>query len=372
MARRKSNGEGSISIKIRNGKNYYTGAITLGWDSHGKQIRKTFSSFKKSDVVDKMNTAKYEYKRGLKSSNEMTFGELFHHWIFNYKKQEVSNNTFYEYETVYRLRIEPYKISRLKSSEITLDDLQRYFNKLQEKFSANTIKKTYIQINSCMAFAVIQGIILRNLCPGVSLQKLEKKEKLNVFSKEEQKKIIEFLDLRDIIDCLIYFTFYTGLRLGESLGVKWEDINDKNVLKVARQYRRKVEVTKVGERTLSYEFKKLKTKNSEREIPLPQKAIDLLNNMIRTGDLIFSDCGKPIEPKRPQRKITKICKDLNIPHRSFHALRHSYATRLFELNIPVKAVQTLLGHSEIGTTMDIYTHVMLDKKVEYIDQLNQI
>lgn len=79
-----------------------------------------------------------------------------------------------------------------------------------------------------------------------------------------------------------------------------------------------------------------------------------------------------MDHKKPQRRIKTICKKLEIEERSFHALRHSYATRLFEVEVPVKAVQTLLGHSDIATTLDIYTHVMLDKKIEYMDKLKNI
>ena len=212
---------------------------------------------------------------------------------------------------------------------------------------------------------------MKDFCPGVTLQKLVKKESVNVFSKEEQELVIKNLDIRNIVDALIYLTFYTGLRLGEVLGLQWSDING-NMISITRQYRRNVEVEKVNDRKLTYKFKELKTKNSAREIPLPDKVLKMLENLPKDHDLIFSDNGKPIEPKRPQRRITALCKKLNIPHRSFHSIRHSYATRSFELEIPIKTVQVLLGHSDIATTMDIYTHVMKEKKLEVLDKLNNL
>ncbi|MFZ8015661.1 tyrosine-type recombinase/integrase [Fusobacterium watanabei] len=378
MAGRKSNGEGTISVVTRNGKPYYKANITIGWDSEGKQIRKSFGSYKKSVVLDKMNTAKYQAKTNSLSNSDITFGKLFENWIFNFKKIDVSPNTFYEYEASYRLRIILYSIARKKANQITLNDLQKYFNELQENFTINTIKKTYIQIHSCIKFALIQGIMMKDFCPGVTLQKLVKKENVNVFSKEEQELVIKNLDIRNIVDALIYLTFYTGLRLGEVLGLQWSDING-NMISITRQYRRNVEVEKVNDRKLTYKFKELKTKNKElktknsaREIPLPDKVLKMLENLPKDHDLIFSDNGKPIEPKRPQRRITALCKKLNIPHRSFHSIRHSYATRLFELEIPIKTVQVLLGHSDIATTMDIYTHVMKEKKLEVLDKLNNL
>ena len=89
-------------------------------------------------------------------------------------------------------------------------------------------------------------------------------------------------------------------------------------------------------------------------------------------NLIFTINGKPIDRKRPQRRMISLCKILKIEYRSFHSIRHSYATRLFELDIPIKTVQSLMGHSDMSTTMDIYTHVMKDKKLEILDKLDNL
>lgn len=369
--KKKSNGEGSIITTTLNGKPYYKASVTLGFDSNGKQIKKSFGSYKKSVVLEKMNKAIFESKNNMVSNSNITFGNLFKDWIFNFKKIEVSDNTFGEYETAYRLRILPYNISNKRVNQITLNDLQMYFNELQEKFSTNTIKKAYIQIHSCFKFAIIQGILNKNPCLGVTLQKEKKKEKYNVFSKQEQELILNTLNKKDIVDCLIYFTFFTGLRLGEVLALKWTDVKDK-MLSVERQYNRTVRTTDIGVSKLSYEFKDLKTKNSKREIPIPNKALAILEGIPKQYELIFSDEGNPIERKRPQRRMTALCKKLNLEHRSFHSIRHSYATRLFESDVAIKIVQSLMGHSDMATTMDIYTHVMKDKKLEILDILDNL
>ena len=88
--------------------------------------------------------------------------------------------------------------------------------------------------------------------------------------------------------------------------------------------------------------------------------------------MIFTLDGKPFDRKRPQRRMISLCKTLKIEYRSFHSIRHSYATRLFELDIPIKTVQSLMGHSDMSTTMDIYTHVMKDKKLEILDKLDNL
>lgn len=371
MQKKKSNGEGSIITTTLNGKPYYKASVTIGFDSTGKQIKKSFGSYKKSVVLEKMNKVKYEAKNNLLSNSNISFGDLYKEWIFNFKKVEVSDNTFSVYVSTYKLRILPYNIANKRANQLKLTDLQGYFNELQEKYSATAIKRTYIHIHKCILFAIMQGIMTKDICVGVTLQKENKKEKYNVFSKQEQSLILKSLNKKDIVDCLIYFTFFTGLRLGEVLALKWSDITGV-MLRVERQYGKRVKVLDIGKNKLTYEFRDLKTKNSKREIPLPDKALAILEGIPKQYDLIFSDEGKPIERKRPQRRMISLCKQLNIPHRSFHSIRHSYATRLFELNTKIKTVQVLMGHSNIATTMDIYTHVIGDEKLEVMSKLNRL
>ena len=91
------------------------------------------------------------------------------------------------------------------------------------------------------------------------------------------------------------------------------------------------------------------------------------NNYIFTDDI-----GNPIDNKRPGRNLKSILKKLDIEPIKFHALRHTYATRLFENNVPPKTVQALMGHSDISVTMDIYTHVMDDTKIKAVEKIDDI
>ena len=180
----------------------------------------------------------------------------------------------------------------------------------------------------------------------------------------------------------------TGLRIGEILGLKWSDIDFKaNELHVNRSIQR-VAIYENDE-VVGYEVieQTPKTKNSIRTIPVPNNIINKLKaykksqleNILLLGEAynnrnyIFCDkLGNPIEDKRPGRNLKTILKELNIEPMKFHALRHTYATRLFEANIPPKTVQHLMGHADIETTMNIYTHVMKEQKLEAIEKLNSI
>ena len=79
-----------------------------------------------------------------------------------------------------------------------------------------------------------------------------------------------------------------------------------------------------------------------------------------------------MDDKKPGRNLKSILKKLDIEPIKFHALRHTYATRLFEANVNPKTVQVLMGHYDISMTMDIYTHVMENQKIEAVEELNKI
>lgn len=371
---KKANGEGSIWTEERNGKNYYRATVVIGKDSAGKIIRKNISSYKKYEVIEKMQKILYEVKSNiLTSGDEIEFGQFFREWIFNFKKMEVSANTFAEYEVCYRTKIMPFNLNYTRIKDLNPTILQQYFNNLLsiENLSIECVKKIYRKIKTCLQFAIIHNVIIRNPILAVSLPKEKKEEKYKVFSKEEQKLIIDNLS-EDVVDKIILTGFYTGLRLGEILALEWSDI-ENNILKITKQYQKNINVTGVGVKKLTYVFKDLKTEKSKRDVPLPNEIINLFSKMGKNNPLIFCDeNGNPIERKRPTRRLNKICSTLNIIERPFHSVRHTYATRLFELDVPVKTVQVLLGHSEIATTMDIYTHVMTDKKMEAIDKLNSL
>ena len=112
-------------------------------------------------------------------------------------------------------------------------------------------------------------------------------------------------------------------------------------------------------------------KDQERIQKLNKLYID--NSLYIQSDYVFTDkVGNTIDKNKPNRHFRAILKELNITPIKFHSLRHTFATRLFERDVPVKTVQALLGHKDINTTMNIYTHVMKEQKEKAINILDDI
>lgn len=378
MATKKSNGEGTIYVRKRNGKNYYTGQVTLGLDEKGKPIRKSFSGYKRYEVLQRMNEAQFYVDKNIYTdTKDLTFGEYLYEWLYTTKKLELAPLSFERYESIYKNKIKTDPIHRIKLSELSTMNLQKFFNNLieikKESYSsANYIKTT---LKTALEDAVKSGVLFRNPINGVKIKKEEKQKNYNIFTVEEQELLISSLKLTDTVDLVIYTALSTGLRLGEILALKWTDF-DGNKLDINKQLQNVYE-EKDGVKKQVKKLLPLKTKDSKAILPIPQKvAKELQKHRLRQSemklrlgkayqdeDFIFADdIGQPIDRKRPGRKLSKICKDLNIPHRTFHSLRHTYCTRLFEAGVPIKTVQALMRHSNSQTTLDIYTHVMPEQK----------
>lgn len=185
----------------------------------------------------------------------------------------------------------------------------------------------------------------------------------------------------------------TGLRVSELTGLRWSDIDFKNMeLSVKQTIRRETKIdlklgAKVKGAKTELEEGTPKTAFSRRTIPLSPNLIKLLrlHQVMQNGekvtagelyvvnDLVFpNELGEPTDPRSLSRSYERVLKKTGIEYKKFHALRHTFATRLFERGEDLKTVSILLGHSDIKITADIYTHVMPDKKVKAIEKLDEL
>lgn len=357
---KKSNGEGSITVTERQGKKYYTARITL-YNIDGKPQRKSKSSYKKSIVV------KWMQENQIKSYTEDSMrpiGEYIEEYLYQIKKPTVKDATFVRYETLYRHYIEKTPLAETLIANVTPEMLQTFFCNLQKEKSAS-ITNRVLDIYK-MAFKKLQqqGSIRTNPALSVEVKK-HIKEKREAFTEDEQKLIMNNLDINDVSDRLILLDFVSGLRLSELLALTDKDVQ-KGQININKQYARCDYIDENKKRVTHEELTTPKTKASIRTVPIPEPIYKKIKPYIKQG-LLFTEDGKnPIDRKKPQRRIKTLCRSLNIPYKSFHSIRHSYCTRLFESGVSPKAAQILMGHTDISTTMNIYTHVTEDIKEDSV------
>ena len=386
---RRAKGEGSIYFL--ESKNCYTSVLQIGITKEGKRKRKYFYGKTKKEVKKKMDDYKLLNPISGGKINEFTVSEWFKYWLFNIKKRDIKPKSFERYESLYRNYIEGSEIGNIPLYKLKLNNLQVYYNRLlDEGKSPQTIIQINTKLKTCLTEAERSGYIEKNYCKLIVLPKVKKENKKEVFTQEEQKQFIEMIK-GDSMEVLFLVAIGTGLRIGELLGLKWSDIDfNKRVLTVNRALQKGYIFNDEGKKQLQTTLNEPKTINAFRDVPIPTNIFSRLEEYkinqddvkksnklaYKDNDFIFcNDIGKPLDLKQPPRRFKKIQTNMGIPKDEqikFHGLRKTYATRLFENRIPPKTVQTLMGHSSIDITLDIYTQVMEKEKLKAIDKIDSI
>ena len=304
------------------------------------------------------------------------------------KKPSYKATSFKDYETIYRLYIKGRPIGKVRLKKLSQTDLKRQYRDLMnEGITPQTIHRINTKLKACLNTAIREEVIIKNPCSLVELPKITKTKKREVLTVEEQTCFIDAIQGHKL-ELLYIVALATGMRLGEILGLKWKYIDfTNNTIEVYNTIQR----TFVFDDNMKKKLKTIeqtpKTENGTRVIPLPMSLIPKLKehrkrqleNKLKYGqsynisDYVFTDeIGRIIDNKKPNRNLQSILKTLGIEPIKFHGLRKTYATRLFENGVPPKTVQTLLGHADIQTTLNIYTEVMDTEKQKAVDTLNNI
>lgn len=199
------------------------------------------------------------------------------------------------------------------------------------------------------------------------------KGKLYVFSKREQKKIIDYtVNRKKGKDIGIALTLYTGLRIGEICVLKWGDINfKKNYLVVNKTIQRiYMKNDKNNERKSKVIITTPKTRNAIRMIPINYEFAKFLKELRKDDDCyILSSKTKYIEPRTFRKYYYRVLRKLEINNMNFHSLRHTFASNCIRLGCDYKTVSELLGHSSVNITLNIYVHSQMGQKKKCINTI---
>ncbi|WP_026486710.1 tyrosine-type recombinase/integrase [Caldanaerobius polysaccharolyticus] len=379
----------------KNGNEYYRVTVTIGRDSNGKLIRKEFYGKSKKEAEAKRD----EYLNGIKSGlnidfQNATLGPLMKTWLFEVVRvsNRIKPSTFERYEGIYRNYIENSQIYGLRLSAIKSIQLQRYYNELYESGKTSSqIKNLNKLLKKFFFYAVEEGYILKNPCSSKSLVipgEVEQEEtEIEIFKDDEIEAIKKALEGHRL-KALILLALGTGLRQGELLGLKWDHVDLENKkIKVEQAIKTVTIIDANGNRKLETREQPLKTKNSARTVPIPSSLIPVLKKhesnqkeeKLKAGPLyndngyVFATAtGNPIDARNLLRAYERLLKKAGVPYRKFHALRHTYATKLFQRGVPLKTVQMLLGHSDISVTANIYVHVMQEQKIDAAEEISDL
>ena len=363
MAKRRANGEGNLR-KRKDGR--WEGRYTAGRDPEtGKAIYKNVLGKTQAEAKAKLKQA-IEEAKGLDAAKvgRYTVGQWMEVWFEHYAKVKVRPSSHQTYRGYIDNHIKP-NIGKIQLEKLTSLDLQKFYKKLLGKgrvdriesrkqsngLSAKTVQNIHQIISSAMKLAQEQKLIASNPTEGCALPRLEHREMQTLPVEQLQSFLREAKD-SGVFE-LYYLELVTGLRRGELLGLKWEDVDlERGDLRVRRQIARiSGEVVEAP----------LKTKNAYRTLPLAEDTVDILEaQRKKTGDspwVFPSPTGGPISPDSVLHMLHRVLKRAGLPRVRFHDLRHTFATLALQNGVDVKTMSGMLGHFSAGFTLDTYAHV---------------
>lgn len=375
--------------KLKNGKEYYFFRLRhknlpKPKDIYGSTVK---------ELDSKIKTIINELDNGI-SSNKEYFETFLCDWLFDVHCINVKPSTKERYEGIYRNYVKNSEISSIKLKDLNSKHIQDYYNHLTKKGkSVNCVKNLNKIIAPCIRYAYNNNKVIKDFSRSVVLpnetedKKLSKVNEVQPFTLEEQKKFIQLIEGHDL-EVLFITALNTGMRQGELLALTWEDINfDDNTIRVNKTIKYTSDVSKEGRGKAHIIVQTPKSETSNRTLSIPdllskrlkkyqlqQKELKLkMANLYEDNDLVFCNMfGKYLDSSNVRKRFKKVLSDNEMKDKKFHDLRHTYATRLFELKEEPKIVQELLGHSNISITLDTYTHVLDSLKKKAASKLNDL
>lgn len=358
---------------------YFEGAVING---KRKQIVK--SGFKsKKEAYNAGIQAMLEYENGgvAHDPKNISVDDYFDEWIRLYVDVNLKLSSKKSYVNLVNKQIRP-RIGKYKLKSVTPAVIQELLNQLFAEGKSNSyIRLTRVVLRSSFNYAIRPlGYIKENPVTHTIIPKgSPKPRKRTIVTKEKLQKILDRFEGTGFY-LPIMIAYYSGLRIGEVYGLTWEDIDFKNnTIKVRRQLKQYK-----GE----FYFSDLKNTSSERDVIVSEKLMKELRKALEqqqaerralgpaykdTWDLVNAKTGGGFYSVNSFGYANrKIKEDLGIYDFDFHSLRHTHATMLIEAGADIKDVSVRLGHSNIETTLQIYTHKtdkMANRTVEIFDRL---
>ena len=353
------------SVRKRGDKWSYYFTIGKVDGKYKKKEKSGFATKKEAETALREALRQYETDGVVSKHSDYTLQEYIQYWFdtiaINYLKFETMHN----YKCVATKHIYP-EIGHLNIKKATPTVLQKYFSEKLKTYNADSIVSIIRNIlSNTFKLAVKQNILPRNPMAQIELKSQKQKETaMRVVNKNDiDNLLLEIKDTRYYIPFII--AIHTGARRGEILGLTWDDVNfENNTLSINKilQYQQGNGLVLSSTKTSSSVRTVLMTSTLVHELQEYRKSQLLRKEYY--GNHYFSeqsffccnDDGSPINPLSLSQFTKKISQKYGYRFR-FHDLRHTHATMLLEADVNIKVIQQRLGHENIKTTLNVYSHL---------------
>ena len=367
-----------ISYNDYNGKRK-TKSISTGLVAKGnkKRAEEMLSELRRTFVPPKPERGENEFRE------DMLFSDFIPLWLSAIEKT-VKPTTYSSYWNMAMKKILPYfEVKKLKLNEVKASHIQNFCIHELKSIGANSVKHEYVLLHKMFKYAFRMDLVVNNPVEKVDPPKIMPFEG-KPFTADELQKLLDATK-DDRMGLVILVTAMYGLRRSEVLGLRWRAIDFQNNLLTINHTLTEVNVK--GNTEL-HAADSTKNKSSRRTLPLSESVkVRLLalkaqqeENRKLCGnaynkdwlDYVFvNEVGDIIRPSYIESVFPRILKKCGLEHRRFHDLRHTCATLMNQQKVPLKQVQVYLGHSDIQTTSNIYTHLSWDDKTETLEAMEK-
>ncbi|MER3401403.1 MAG: site-specific integrase [Thermoflexus sp.] len=349
----------------------FRGMLDLGVGADGKRIRVSTTGGSVEEVQQKLDAMKQDVLRGLPiNSEKLTVGEYLARWLEDAARPAVRPSTHVRYAAIIRIHVAP-RIGAIPLAKLSPVHVQGLYADLERAGVSPRMRQfTHAVLHRALNQAVKWRLVSHNACDAVDRPRVPRKE-VRTLDAEQARRLLEAAR-GDRLEALCVLALTTGMRQGELLGLQWEDVDLKAGTVSVR-------------RTLLELNGKLapgETKSGRpRRVDLPDIAVEALREHRKRmlaeghpGPWVFCDTrGGPIRRNNIIRRWFKpLVRRAGLPDIRFHDLRHTAATLLLRLGVHPKVVQERLGHSQIGVTLDTYSHVLPSMQKEAARKLDAI
>jgi integrase len=372
----------------KRGKGSWTVVIDLGRDPATGRRRQLWQSIKgtKREAQSLLVQLLHQRNTGIEAlPGKITVGEYLHRWLQDYARPNTAPKTYRCYDDVIRRHLIPV-LGTMPLTKLRPQHIQAYYSRALQSgrldgrggLSARSVLRQHQVLHTALRHAVRWQLLARNPADAVEPPKPERLE-LAAPGPKEIRRLLSAAAATPY-GVLVHLAVMTGLRRGEILGLRWQDVDlDAGVLRVQQTVQW---LPRQG-----FIFRQPKTGKSRRAVALSPDTVrslrqhrsqrlkgSLTPTHIRQDDgLVFTTpLGTPINPSNLRRTWLRIVNRAGLNHLRFHDLRHAHASLMLQQGIHPKVVSERLGHSGVGITLDIYSHVLPGLQAEAAAQLDRL
>jgi integrase len=374
MAHKRGNGEGSIYQREVDGR--WFGSIVVGFDTKGRQKRRTVSAKSRREVVSKLTKLQRDISDGLSPQLEsISLAQLLSRWHEDVLPRQVKESAQQHYWSIARVHLIPILGAKKLSALTTLDVDSLLAAKARQGCSPSTVRRIRAVLCQAIDQGVRWGYVTRNVAKLSRSPKLTRNEGRTMSPQQVRIFLSALSGHRH--ESLYALMLATGLRRGEALGLRWVDYDEEfGTLQVCRQLQR------LASGLVAVETK---TTTSRRSVNLPRGIVGMLETRrkqqakestnlgqewINSGYIFTTKLGTPLDPRNLLREFKGVCEAAGLGNWHIHELRHSAASLMLAQGVKIQVVSDILGHASIRMTADVYGHILAPDRQAAAETMN--